>query len=177
MRKLLIWLLWTGASVPLLAQQSVDLQEDKPSIHNGVEYGYTIRNEQKKEVGKDEYERYEVSVFATNRSGCNQFYLRSDTFTLFGTSLDPSTVAVFDCLNATGKRLTSKSGTVRARPFYVPYRQNVKNPDGKTVTTTTQVQGGYLFRNGESVNDNFIVIVPKGERPVFKCRLIAFSDF
>lgn len=158
------------------AQNTIDIKEEQPTINNGIEYGYTIRNERSKEVGKEEYERFEITAYATNKSGCNQFYLKNDTFSLFGITHDPSTVAIFDCLNATGKRLTSKSSTVKARPFYVPYRQTTKNADGKSVTSTTQVQGGYLFRNGETISDNFIVIVPQGERPVFKCRMIAFSD-
>ena len=70
----------------------------------------------------------------------------------------------FNCTNANGKRLTAKSGTVKARDFYV----NAKvQENGKEVTRT--VKAGYIFRNGETLKNNIIVLVPKGERPVIQC--------
>ena len=37
----------------------------------------------------------------------------------------------------------------------------------KEVTRT--VKAGYIFRNGETLKTNIIVLVPKGERPVIQC--------
>ena len=66
--------------------------------------------------------------------------------------------------NANGKRLTAKSGTVKAREFYVNARVQ---ENGKEVTKA--VKAGYIFRNSETLKTNIIVLVPKGERPVIQC--------
>jgi hypothetical protein len=34
---------------------------------------------------------------------------------------------------------------------------------------TKAVKAGYIFRNGETLKTNIIVLVPKGERPVIQC--------
>ena len=53
----------------------------------------------------------------------------------------------------------------------MPYQQKTKNADGKDVTTTTNIQAGYLLRNGETISNTFIVIVPDGEQPRMKVRI------
>jgi|GEM_PF-5363775 len=63
----------------------------------------------------------------------------------------------FDCLNATGKRFTSKSGSILAKPFYAPYTTTTKGSDGKDINNTVNVQVEHAFRNGESLTSNFIV--------------------
>lgn len=146
------------------AQNVVELKEDTPAENKGIEYSYTIRNERT----EDTYSRYEVTVMATNKSGCMLIYLKrenDDTRSIFEGDL--SAIARFECVNATGRRLTSKGANVRARPFTVPYTVN-----GSTI----QVEGGYLLRNGTSVSADIIVIVPKGERPKFKVRIQDFAE-
>lgn len=150
------------------AQQSFELTEDRPVALNGVEYGFAIRNERNRAVKDETLSRYEVTVYATNKSGCTKIMFPRQT--TFGAQ-DQSLLADFDCLNATGKRMTSKNGNIKAQPFTVPYRQTVKNAEGKDVTTTTNVQAGHMLRNGESVSSDFIVIVPEGERPRMKVRV------
>jgi hypothetical protein len=156
------------------AQQAFDVPSNEPVVMNGIEYGYTIRNETKKEVGgKGVFGRYEVTLFVTNRSGCSKIMMPRQTFT--GLQYQ-DLLAEFDCLNATGMRLTSKSGTLRANEFYVPYSTSTKGPDGKIVTTSVQVRIGNLLRNGETVTNSFIFIVPEGERPVLRVRIPELPD-
>jgi hypothetical protein len=143
--------------------QITDLDEKKPVTFNGIEYGYQIKNEQVKSAKGEEYSRYEITLFATNKSGCTKFYAPKTNFI---PSEYPNLLATFNCSNANGKRLTAKSGTVKARDFYVPVK--VKQ-DGKEVSQS--VAAGYMFRNGETVKDNIIVLVPKGERPVMQCTI------
>lgn len=153
------------------AQNTADIPENKAVMNNGIEYSYTIRNERDEES----YSRYEVTIMAQNKSGCQLIYLKNDNLlNLFDG--DPSAIARFECLNATGKRLTSKGANLKARPFYVPYSQPEKGADGKTVYRNVRVQGGYLLKNGSSVSNDLIVIVPKGERPRFKVRIQNFSE-
>ena len=135
--------------------QSID--ENKPVLVDGIEYGYTIRNEQVKSAKGEEYARFEITLYATNKSGCTKLYAERVSFLSDDAA---NLIATFNCSNANGKRLTAKSGTVKARDFYV----NAKlTENGKDVTRS--VKAGYIFRNSESLKNNIIVLVPMGERP------------
>lgn len=141
--------------------QSTDLEEKKPVLINGIEYGYTIRNEQTKAAKGEEYSRFEITLYATNKTGCTKLY--ANRVSIFASDA-PNLLATYNCTNANGKRLTSKSGTVRARDFYVSAKVT---ENGKE--TTQSVKAGFIFRNGETLRDNIIVLVPLGERPVINC--------
>lgn len=141
--------------------QVADLTEKKPVTFDGIEYGYLIKNEQTKTAKGEEYSRFEITLYATNRSGCTKLYAQRTTYRSDDYA---NLLATFNCSNANGKRLTSKSGTVRAREFYVPVKTK---ENGKEVTQT--VQAGYMFRNGETIKSNIILLVPKDERPVLQC--------
>lgn len=161
-------------SAATLAQTAYDIAENQPTSLNGVEYGFTVRNERKKDVGdKGTFERYEITIYATNKSGCTKLFFPKQT--IFGQQ-NTDLLAQFDCLNATGARFTSKSGNVRAQPFYVPYTTSTKTADGKTVNNTIQVQAGYWLRNGETVSSELVLIVPDGEAPRLKVRVQEFTD-
>jgi hypothetical protein len=146
------------------SQEVFEVIEDKPTAQNGIEYSYTIRNERTEES----YSRYEVTIMAQNKSGCPLIYFKKagdELNSIF--EGDPSAIARFECMNATGKRLTSKGANVKAKAFKVPFTQN---------GTTTQIEGGYLLKNGSKVSTDLIVIVPKGEKPKFKVRIQNFSE-
>lgn len=170
----LLALLLIGRVTNTNAQLANEIAPGSPAVLNGIEYGLEVLNEQTKTTKDDEYNRYELGLFVTNRSGCNKLIFPKKT--LFGEESNPSLLATFDCLNATGKRMTSKSGTIQARPFVVPYNQTTKGADGKPVTTTTSVQAGYILRNGESVTSRIIVIVPAGEQPRMQVRIREIID-
>jgi hypothetical protein len=54
-------------------QASYDITADQPAIVNGIEYGYAIRNESKKDVGnKGTFSRYGITIYVTNKSGCTK---------------------------------------------------------------------------------------------------------
>jgi hypothetical protein len=165
----LLFFLGLGGVQQTRAQASYDIVVDKPATVNGIEYGYAIRNESKKDVGnKGTFSRYEITVYVANKSGCTKLMFPKQT--AFGLQ-NQDLLANFDCQNATGARMTSKSATVRARPFMVPYSTTTKNAEGKTVTTTVQVQAGHILDNGETISDNIIVLVPDGELPALKVRM------
>jgi hypothetical protein len=159
-------------SSSLYAQQSVELQENTPYQYNGLEYGYTITNEKSKEVKGDDLDRYEISLYVTNRSGS----IRLFPFSLnTGGPEDEITVAEFSCRNATGKRLTAKNGKVNAKPWFT----QVKLPDDtqKDKYKFVNAQAGYAIRNGQTIATKIIVIVPKGERPSMTCRTVYYPEF
>lgn len=166
-----LWLVATTGS--LFAQQAHDVLPGEPAQLNGIDYGFDIRNESRIDIGGDPFMRYEVTVYTTNKSNCSKVFFPKPTFL---SSTDPNQLAEFDCLNATGKRLTNKSAKVLARPFTVPYQQKIKTADGKDAYSTATIQAGYVLRNGETVSNSFIAIVPDGEKPRMKVRINEIPD-
>jgi uncharacterized protein YpmB len=141
------------------AQQTFDLKENETILNNDLDYGYSITNEKNKEVKGENYDRFEMEIFITNKSGCLKLIpLRANN--LGQADSDESyKLALFNIKNATGKRLTAKSGTLEAKPWYTLVKLN-----GATVLTQALV--GYGVKPGQQINKKIIVIVPKGERPV-----------
>lgn len=153
------------------SQGMASLEEDKPYVENGIEYSFSVTNAR----DEKDYSRYEVSIFARNKSGCQMIYLnRGELAQAFDG--DPAAVARFECINATGRRLTSKGANLRARPFSVPYSQPIKGADGKTTFNNIRVPAGFLLRNGETLSSSLIVITALGEKPTFKVRIQNFSE-
>ncbi|GAB3990787.1 hypothetical protein GCM10028807_18650 [Spirosoma daeguense] len=152
----------------LFAQQAHDVQAGQPVQLNGLDYGFEINNERRIDMSGETFMRYELSIYVSNKSNCTKLFLPKQT--LLGQE-DLNQLATFDCVNATGKRLTSKSAKIMARPFTVPYQQRIKNSEGKEVNTTTYIQAGHMLRNGETVSNTFVAIVPEGEKPLMKVRI------
>jgi hypothetical protein len=156
------------------AQQVVNLEEGKPYSYNGLDYSYYISNESSKDVKGEDYERYEINLAVTNTSGCLKLIPFKSGWTGSTSSEDDIMIAEFNCTNATGKRLTSKKGTLSAKPWY----SSVRIPDETTKDKykTINAQVGYALRNGQTVTNKIIVIVPKGERPKVNCRFIYLPE-
>ena len=148
--------------------QVINLDENKPTAIDGIEYGYIVKNEQSKTAKGEEYSRFEITLYATNKSGCTKLYSNR---TGFLSDNSPNLISTYNCTNANGKRLTAKSGMVKARDFYVNARVT---ENGKEVNQS--VKAGYIFRNGETVKNNIIVLVPKGDRPVISCTLNSLAE-
>ena len=147
--------------------QVFNLDENKPNAVNGIEYGYLIKNEQTKTAKGDEYGRFEITFYATNKSGCTKLFANRG----FITDESPNLIATYNCNNANGKRFTSKSAQLKARDFYL----NAKvTEDGKEVNKS--VKAAYIFRNGETVKTSIIVLVPKGDRPIINCTLNSLPE-
>jgi hypothetical protein len=176
-KSILFFILCLCFAMQIFAQNAIQLSENQVSNYDGLGCGYNILNEQVKEIGKENYARFELSVYITNQSSCPKIVLLNDTFRSFSSSTpDPSVFGIFDCLNATGKRLTSKNATVRAKQFFVPSRITEKNAEGKDVSRTISIHVGYILRQGESISNNITVILPEGERPNMQCRIVVFSN-
>lgn len=153
-------------------QQVADLTEGQPYENNGLEYSFYITNEKNKEIKGEDFDRYEVEISVTNKSGCLRLIpLRSGAV---NNSNNEIQIAEFNCVNATGKRLTAKKGTVAAKPWYT----NVRIPDEtvKEKFRMVYAQAGYAIRDGQTISNKLIVIVPKGERPKFNCRMAYFPE-
>jgi hypothetical protein len=159
----------------LAAQQVVDLEENKPYTYNGLDYGFYVTNEGSKEVKGESYDRYELNLYVTNKSGCiKMFPLRLGQSGQLNDN-DGYVVAEFNCKNATGKRLTAKSGKVEATPWYSQVKVDPAQVSG-TNNGMVNAQIGYAIKPGQTLTRRIIVIVPRGERPKLTCRIVYIPD-
>jgi hypothetical protein len=163
MKKVMFTLLVLVVAYTLHAQQIVELKENTPIQNNGFEYGFMVTNETSKEVKGEDLDRYEVNLFVINKSGGFKLIPFQNSPDL---NEDERAVAIFNCVNATGKRLTSKGGKVQAKPLYMQVKVNDGSPY-KYKYTNAQV--GYGIKNGQTLSSTIIVLVPKGERPKITC--------
>ena len=153
---------------PASAQILYDVTSNRPVQVNGLEYGYSVRNESTREViNLGTFKRYEITVYVTNKSGVTK--LMPCRQTSFGVR-NQDLLAHFDCLNATGAKLTSKTTAVRARPMPTPsVAASTTTADEKTLATA--LQPDHMLANGETITNNVIVLVPDGEQPKMRVRL------
>jgi hypothetical protein len=167
----LLFLLSVGLVSPSIAQSIYEIPSNKPVEIDGIEYGYSVRNECTKDfINLGTFKRYELIVYVTNRSGSSKVF--NPRQTSFGTR-DQDLLAHFDCLNATGAKLTSKTIAIRARPASTPYEASAKLNPGEAVAakTTDSPQAGHLLEKGETITNSIIVIVPDGESPQMRVRV------
>jgi hypothetical protein len=168
--KTVLIIVLTALSFAANAQQSKAITEEAPLVADEMEYGYSIKNVSTKEVSDKEFSRYEVTLYVTNKSGCSRVVLLDQNLSqLFS---DARVLAKFDCINATGARLTSKSGDVGAKPMYITARVNTKDDKGKSITENQKVQVGYYLGVGETAEENVIFIVPLNAKPEIKVRVV-----
>jgi hypothetical protein len=161
----------------VFSQQIVELTENKPFEYNGLQYGYYIGNESSKEIKGEDYDRYEINLYVTNNSSCIKLIPFKSSWTSSSgstSSSDDIQIAEFNCLNATGKKLTPKKGSVNAKPWYTSVR--VRDETTKDKYKTVYGQVGYAIRSGQTITTRIIVIVPKGEKPKFNCRIIYLPE-
>jgi hypothetical protein len=169
MKSIITFLLLISTSFAM-AQQSRPLSEENAFESDGIEYGYSIKNVSTREVNNKDHSRYEVTLYATNKSECSRVVLFGQSMEKY--EYDIRTLAKFDCVNATGARLTSKSGEVSAKPMYVTAKVSTKDAKGNTVMENQKVQIGYFIGAGETVEENVIFIVPLNSKPDIKVRIV-----
>jgi hypothetical protein len=152
----------------------VQLEENKPYEYNGLEYGYYITNESTKEVKGENFDRYEVNLYVTNKNSCIKLIPFGNNYSGSGSGSNEVQISEYNITNATGKRLTAKKGVVAAKPWYT----NVRVPDETTKEKykTIYAQVGYAIRSGQTIANRVIVIVPRGERPKLNCRIIYIPE-
>ena len=174
MRRLFVTFFFSMFLLNAWSQEVVDIEENTPYSSNGLEYGFYISNESSKEVKGEDYDRFELNLFVTNKSGCIKLIPFKTGWTGNINSTDEIQVAEFNCKNATGKRLTVKKGVVSAKPWYTNVRVQDELARDKYKMVNAQV--GYAIRNGQTITARIIVIVPKGERPKMNCHIIYLQE-
>ena len=172
MKKLI--LLFTNLCFVIIAfaQGAEQLSLDKPIEIDGIEYSYTINNESVKEAGGKEMSRFEVTLYAKNKSGCLKIFLYEQRNDVNEPTSTKDDLAKFDCVNATGQRFTSKSESVRVRPFYTIGKAVFKNAENIEVLQDIKVQIGYALKPNEVISTNTIFIVPLNSKPNIQVRTV-----
>jgi hypothetical protein len=147
-------------SPKLWAQQAFQVTDQQPGMVNGLQMGYNIKSQETKTVGdKGDFSRYSVQFYVTNTTS-------EAKIMLFKNSYNSSDQLVqFNCLNATGARLTSKGATISAPACNITALVDDRDGSGKTVKNKRFVQIGYWIQAGQTLTANVILIVPLNEMP------------
>jgi hypothetical protein len=149
----------------LCAQQSHHVTDKEPAVINGLHVGYNIKSHEVKTVGdKGDFSRYAVRFYATNTTSEPKIILYKEGLGHYTYGADH--LVQFNCLNATGARLTSKSATILAPPCDVTAMVDDKEcGTNKVVRNKRKVQIGYWIKPGQTLSTDVILIVPLNEQP------------
>ena len=154
----------------LQAQSSKMLEDNTPVTIDGIELAFRIVDESTKASGKEEFARYKIVISVTN-TGCPRFFKNEDSYGTFNSSGSINLIASFYFRNANGKRFTSKEGKLTAREWWIPIKTTEKNAQGKDEVRLRSMMAGYMFKNGDHLESEFIVLVPLGEKPKVEAML------
>jgi len=161
-------------STASFAQETFTVTDTEPVTAGSLKFGYNITNETQKEVGnKGDFSRFSVQFYVTNTSSEAKILLYRTGFNLFGSDVSP-TLVQFNCLNATGARLTSKEALLQAKPCNV--MASVEDKDcssNKTKQNKRLAQIGYWIKAGETISAKAIMIVPLNEKPNMRATLFS----
>jgi hypothetical protein len=128
---------------------------------NGLSVTFNILNKETITVGGKEFDRYKVSAKLVNNSPKSYNVRLSNAPQL----VPGNTLVEVNCINATGAKLTSKKIDLKLKPQNVNVTYWAYTKDGKYQSFVIPIVAGYYLDNGDSVNEDAIFIVPKGESP------------
>jgi hypothetical protein len=144
----------------VFAQQAYTVTDQQPQMIDGLNMGYNIKSLEEKNVSdKGLFSRYSIRFFVTNTSSEAKIMLYKQGWNI-GNNVSDELVQ-FNCLNATGARLTSKSTILRADPCNVTALVDDNIPGtNKTKQNKRVVQIGYWIKPGQTISADAIMIVP-----------------
>ena len=128
---------------------------------NGLSVTFNILNKEAITVGGKEFDRYKVSAKLVNNSQ-KSYNVRLNSAPQV---VPGNTLVELNCTNATGAKLTSKKIDLKLKPQNVNVTYWAYSKDGKYQSFVIPIVAGYYLDSGDSVNDDAIFIVPKGETP------------
>lgn len=149
---------------------SQNIEENIPIELNGLKISYKILNHTVKKIKNLEYERYKIKFEAKNISGSDIINLEGnidETSFDFSSSKETSNdLVMFNCLNANGKRLTSKEIKLILKPYRISYKFKSYDKKGKEKNITKYITIANIIRNEETISNTAIFIVSKGDKPI-----------
>ncbi|UPQ76285.1 hypothetical protein [Chryseobacterium nepalense] len=128
---------------------------------NGLSVTFNILNKEAITVGGKEFDRYKVSAKLVNNTQKSYNVRLSNAPQL----VPSNTLVEVNCINATGAKLTSKKIDLKLKPQNVNVTYWAYTKEGKYQSFVIPIIAGYYLDSGDSVNDDAIFIVPKGESP------------
>ena len=148
----------------LFGQQTTTVTDKQPALIDGLELGYIIKSTEVKAVsGKGDFSRYSVSFYVRNTTDQGKIMLYKQGWNILDNVSDQ--LAQFNCLNATGARLTTKEAIINAEACNVLAKVN-NNCDPKATKAEKQfVQIGYWIKPGQTISTGAILITPLNELP------------
>jgi hypothetical protein len=161
---LLFYILQSSAQSNFLSSQFMLQAPDSAMIADGLAFGFHINSEKEKEVGdKGNFSRYSIQFFITNVSGEAKIFLYNQGLQILN-DVSPYIIQ-FNCLNATGARLTSKSVQLQMAACNVLGIVDGKDQNNKPQRNKQFVQVGYWIKPNETLKATAIIIVPLNEKP------------
>ncbi|MCU0450056.1 MAG: hypothetical protein MUC97_09500 [Bernardetiaceae bacterium] len=149
-----------------LAQTDKLLAEGENWQVRGLTLGYRITNVRKQEVKKENFDRYEITAYVYNEGGCEVgVWFTGNERQDQQLRNNAQSLVIFECVNATGARLTSKSSSLGLEPRYFTHRWTERNAEGKEISRSQDLLVGYHLPQGRRRESRFIVIVPEGQAP------------
>jgi hypothetical protein len=147
------------------AQQAYQVTANQPAVVDGMELGFIIKSTEVKAVSdKGDFSRYSVRFYVRNTTSESKIILYKQGWNVLGNVNDK--LVQFDCLNATGARLTTKSTIISADACNVLAVVDDVDPNTKkTVQNKRFVQIGSWIKAGQTISTDAIVIVPLNEQP------------
>ena len=147
------------------AQQTYHVTDTHPAVVNGLEMGFSVKSKEEKSVGdKGNFSRYALRFYITNTTSEAKLILYKQGLNLLGNVSDQ--LVQFNCKNATGARLTTKSALLNAEPCMLAAMVEDKEcGSNKVVKNKRMVQVGFWIKAGQTISTDGIVIVPLNQQP------------
>lgn len=133
---------------------------------NGLSVTFNILNKESITVGGKDFDRYKVSAKLVNNSQ-KSYTIRLSNAPQIVTN---TSLLELNCINATGAKLTSKKIDLKLKAQNVNVTYWAYTKDGKYQSFVIPIVAGYYLDSGDSVSDDAIFIVPKGEAPNVNAR-------
>lgn len=136
---------------------------------NGMAVTFRIVNKSTVNVKGQTFGRYQVVGAVKNNTG-KVFNVRLRSVSQSSLSEGSGKIVEFNCINAAGARLTSKSLLIGMAAHRVTVNYYTRDNNGKSYSTNMTIIAGYFLDEGQIVESSGIFIVPTGEVPQVSVR-------
>lgn len=173
--KSLFSLLFITTSFLSFAQSAINLEDAKPVVYDGYEYGFSVDKKTgwTSLISRKKYEEFVVTFYVKNKSVSNFTSLMYSN----GKQVVCDPLAEFNCVNAIEKRKGVTNLLVYGKPKTIPvaekeYQTSYFNstPIIFSKDVSKEVLIGYVLPKEELVSATVTVIVPQGEAMVWRVK-------
>ena len=150
--------------------QAQQIKDGETIDLNGLGVTFRIENKETVDVKGQNFDRYKVVASVKNNTE-KSFNVRLKAYP------DPSSITggkivELNCINATGAKLTSKKLEVSMATHQINVTYLTRDKEGKMINSMITIPAGFYLDPGQTVENDAIFIVPKGEAPQVSVRLV-----